>query len=358
MTANHFYTLAGSVAGTPGVSGDGGIANSALTECPDERRHRFLRQRVHRRHRQQPGPGSPGRYRARDDAGDMYTVAGSAGGTAAAPATAAAATRPCSTHPASPQMPAGDLYIADSGNQRVQEVLPAAAGAQWGQPHDRRRHLHHRRQCHAFPAASGDNGPATQALLNFPTQIAIDSAGDLYIADTRTTGYRKSPPPVAPSGGRQMTTGDIYTVAGSATGAFGSGGLGGPATVRDSFHVRRRRRPGRRPVHPRLARDTEVREVISTASTPRSASARPATASRSPRPMARRSPSILWPPDRAPGPYINAAASGQYCLLLNTSRHPLISPAAATPSHPRPGDSYTYSSSGELLSETDPPAKP
>ncbi len=34
---------------------------------------------------------------------------------------------------------------------------------------------------------SGDNGPATAAELNGPSGVAIDSAGDLFIADTATT---------------------------------------------------------------------------------------------------------------------------------------------------------------------------
>jgi NHL repeat len=38
---------------------------------------------------------------------------------------------------------------------------------------------------------SGDNGPATQALLNGPFGLALDAAGNLYIADTYNYRVRK-----------------------------------------------------------------------------------------------------------------------------------------------------------------------
>ncbi|MGH7181228.1 MAG: Ig-like domain repeat protein, partial [Nitrospiraceae bacterium] len=51
---------------------------------------------------------------------------------------------------------------------------------------------------------SGDGGPADQALLNFPTALAVDRAGHLYIADTLNHRVRRV----------DAVTGVITTVAG------------------------------------------------------------------------------------------------------------------------------------------------
>jgi uncharacterized protein (TIGR03437 family) len=62
-------------------------------------------------------------------------------------------------------------------------------------------------------ALSGDGGPATQAALNLPSGLALDSAGDLYIADTGNRRIRLV----------TAATGVISTVAG--TSQNGDGGL-------------------------------------------------------------------------------------------------------------------------------------
>ena len=38
---------------------------------------------------------------------------------------------------------------------------------------------------------SGDNGPATQALLNQPTGIVVDSSGNVYFSDSGNSVVRK-----------------------------------------------------------------------------------------------------------------------------------------------------------------------
>ena len=66
---------------------------------------------------------------------------------------------------------------------------------------------------------SGDGGPAPSAQLNYPEGVAVDAAGNLYIADTRNYCVRMVSP-----------TGIITTVAGN--GVAGYSGDGGPATRR------------------------------------------------------------------------------------------------------------------------------
>jgi hypothetical protein len=63
----------------------------------------------------------------------------------------------------------------------------------------------------------GDNGPGTTAQLNDPISVAADSAGNLYIADTLHQRVR------------MVSNGTITTVAGNGTPGFS--GDGGPATA-------------------------------------------------------------------------------------------------------------------------------
>ncbi|MFI5148971.1 MAG: T9SS type A sorting domain-containing protein [Bacteroidia bacterium] len=99
---------------------------------------------------------------------------------------------------------AGNIYIADNSNNRIRKVSPAGlittiAGTGTG-------------------GYGGDGGPATSALLNFPNGIALDGAGNIYIADGSNNRVRK----ISPSG-------IINTIAGNGTAGFG--GDGGPATT-------------------------------------------------------------------------------------------------------------------------------
>ncbi|MGA3040069.1 MAG: hypothetical protein ABSF54_04675 [Bryobacteraceae bacterium] len=99
--------------------------------------------------------------------------------------------------------PAGNLYIADAANHRVRMVTPAGViSTVAGNGH---------------PGFSGDNGPASAAQLNQPYDVALDAAGNLYIADYGNQRVRAVD-----------TNGNITTVAGN--GSSGSNADGGPAT--------------------------------------------------------------------------------------------------------------------------------
>jgi len=71
------------------------------------------------------------------------------------------------------------------------------------------------------PGYGGDNGTATSAGLNYPYGVAVDSAGNLYIADFLNQRIRK------------VSNGVITTVAGNGTGGYG--GDNGPATSAELF---------------------------------------------------------------------------------------------------------------------------
>lgn len=99
----------------------------------------------------------------------------------------------------------GNLYIADSGSNRVRKVsasgvITTVAGA--GGLGD--------------PGFSGDGGPATAAKLQAPSGVAVDQQGNIYIADTGNGRIRKID-----------TIGTITTVAGRGNGT--AAGDGGPA---------------------------------------------------------------------------------------------------------------------------------
>ena len=73
--------------------------------------------------------------------------------------------------------PNGDIYIADTGNHRVRKisskgVISTVAG-------------------NGVPDYSGDNGPAMAATLYRPAGIALDHRGNLYIADSGNHRIRK-----------------------------------------------------------------------------------------------------------------------------------------------------------------------
>jgi uncharacterized protein (TIGR03437 family) len=104
----------------------------------------------------------------------------------------------------------GNLFIADTLNNRVRKVssgvITTVAGSGAVGPFA------------LGGGYSGDGGPATSGLLNQPTAVAADALGNLFIADTQNHVIRKVSP-----------TGIITTFAGNGE-SFGENGDGGPAT--------------------------------------------------------------------------------------------------------------------------------
>ncbi len=104
---------------------------------------------------------------------------------------------------------AGNLYIAEPGNHRVRRVdaatgiITTVAGT-------------------GVQGYAGDGGPAVEAWLNRPASVAVDSAGSLFIGDIENFRVR-----------RVDSSGTITTVAG--TGVRGYSGDGGPAVEAQLF---------------------------------------------------------------------------------------------------------------------------
>ena len=193
-TSGGITTVAGN--GTFGFSGDGGPATAAELNQPssvavDSAGNIYIADSYNNR------------IRKVDTSGGITTVAGNGtfgfsgdGG----PATAAELNQPSSVAVDS----AGNIYIADSYNNRIRKVdtsggITTVAG-------------------NGTFGFSGDGGPATAAELNQPSSVAVDSAGNIYIADSANNRIRKVD-----------TSGGITTVAGNGT--FGFSGDGGPATA-------------------------------------------------------------------------------------------------------------------------------
>lgn len=100
---------------------------------------------------------------------------------------------------------AGNIYIADSAHSRIRKVT-AATG------------LISTIAGNGNPAYTGDGGPAINATVTLPSGLALDGAGNLYIADTGNNAIRVI----------WAATGIITTIAGN--GNQGDTGDGGPAT--------------------------------------------------------------------------------------------------------------------------------
>jgi sugar lactone lactonase YvrE len=137
--------------------------------------------------------------------GDISTIAGSRSWGDGGPATAAILNHAYGVAVDSH----GNLYIADRAGNRIRKVtvstgtITTVAG-------------------NGVAGYSGDSGPATSAEINGPLGVAVDSAGDIFIADTNNNAVRE----VA------AASGNISTVAGNGTAGYtGDHGAATSATL-------------------------------------------------------------------------------------------------------------------------------
>ena len=161
--------VAGPSVGRAGFSGDGGLATSALLSFPnglafDGDGNLFI------------SDSNNNRIRRVSPEGIITTVAGI--GTAGFSGDGGPATSAQLRYPLGIQLDAnGNLFIADAHNNRIRKVTPAGiittvAGD-------------------GTDGFGGDGGPAESAQLNYPTSIALDGAGNLFIADYYNNRVRK-----------------------------------------------------------------------------------------------------------------------------------------------------------------------
>jgi sugar lactone lactonase YvrE len=191
---NVISTVAGT--GTAAYAGDGGLATNASLDLPeglavDAVGNLYI------------ADYENNRVRKLDTSGMITTVAGRSGGGNYSGDGGAATNATLAQPQALVFNPAGDLYIADRGNNLIRKVntngiINTVAG-NTGAPF------------------SGDGGAATNAGLGLLQGLALDAAGNLYISDSYNERIR-----------RVDSSGIITTVAGNGTNAYA--GDGGAAT--------------------------------------------------------------------------------------------------------------------------------
>lgn len=98
----------------------------------------------------------------------------------------------------------GNLYVADAWNNRVRRISPGGTITTFAG--------------NGSGTFTGDGGPATSAALNFPSGIAVDPVGFVYVADSWNSRVRRV----------ELSSGTITTVAGGGLAGLGDGG---PATA-------------------------------------------------------------------------------------------------------------------------------
>jgi uncharacterized protein (TIGR03437 family) len=180
----YISTVAGSVA--VGFAGDGGLAAYAALNTPesvavDAANNLYIADTMNNRIRKLTF-GTPCNPQTGACPAIITTVAGSGdplvGGFSGdgGPATAAQLNRPFGVALDS----AGNIFFSDSYNQRIRKIdakgiITTVAGT-------------------GVSGFSGDGGPALSATFDFPTGIAVDASGKIYVADTQDNVIRMITP--------------------------------------------------------------------------------------------------------------------------------------------------------------------
>ena len=169
LTGGNITTVAGLCdVQVRGFSGDGGPAINARFNSPtgvavDSNGNYFI------------ADYGNNRVRKVDTNGIINTIAGN--GTAGFSGDGGPATNASLNHPSGIRILGGNLFIADSSNQRIRKIdqngtITTVAG-------------------NGVAGFSGDGGPATSASLNFPFAVALSPTGNLFIADNQNSRIRE-----------------------------------------------------------------------------------------------------------------------------------------------------------------------
>jgi sugar lactone lactonase YvrE len=190
--------------GVEGFGGDGAAATSASLDTPtgvavDTGGNIYIADSHNHRIRMVHG-------------GTITTIAGT--GTAGFAGDGGAATSAVLSLPSAVAVDAsGNVYIADTNNQRIRKItgttITTIAGA-------------------GEELFAGDGGPATSAGLDLPAGIAVDSSGNVYIADRHNQRVRMI----------AAADGTISTIAGSGAASF-SGDFSGDGSTATSATLAR-----------------------------------------------------------------------------------------------------------------------
>ena len=159
-------------------------------------------------------------------AGDLYLVAGTGaqgmsgmGG----PATSAVLGFPSGLA----EDQAGNLLVADFSDNAV-FAIAGTSGTYYGQSMTG-GDIYTIADSSGVEGDTGDGGAATSATLDSPSDVAVDSVGNVLIADTFNNAIRVIAASSGTYYGQSMTAGDIYTLAGLGPDDNGFGGDDGPA---------------------------------------------------------------------------------------------------------------------------------